>query len=241
MKSSLLALLLLLASACAAAAQTPAPPADAYALGDRKVFIPPPAGFVEATSRSEKIKKFFAATESPELDLLAVHLPAADMERMARGEVFDLGFYTKVSVSKRLRAADSPREYFAQLVAHLRANSPKVLDFKRPEMQSQLKHMNKGLSEMLKENAEIDLSQPVNLGEIQNTARSFGLLLLLQVKFAAGGAQTEKMLVAGTSAVWVRDRIVWVYTYRAFNSDKDADDLRAFTRRWLAEIVSANP
>ena len=154
----------------------------------------------------------------------------------------DLGFYTKVSVSKNLRAVDSSQQHFSRLVETLRANSSKFLDFNRPEMRAQLKHQNKGLSELLKENAQMDLSQPVKLGEIESTPNSFGLLLLIKVKFGVGGGQQkETMMVAGSSAVRVRSRIVWVYTYRVFNSDKDADELRDFTRRWLGEILRANP
>lgn len=239
MKSALLALPLLFALAGAAAAQ--APPEGTYRMGDREVSIPPPAGFVEATSRSAFVKRFFDATEAPALDLLAVHLPAEDVAKLARGESPALNLYTKVSVSKNLRAVDSTPEYFSQLVAYLRANSSKVFDFNRPELRAQLKHQNKGLSEVLKEQAQLDLSQPVNLGEIVNTPNSFGILVLMKTKFEAGGKQAEKMLVAGTSAVRVRGRVVWVYTYKGFDSEKDADELRAFTRRWLADIVRANP
>ena len=239
MKKLLPALLLLAALAAAAAAQ--APSGDTYRLGDREVSIPPPAGFVEATSRSPFVKKFFEATEAPALDLLAVHLTTADMEKIARGEYSNLGFYTKISVSKNLRVRDVSQEYFSRLVATMRANSEKLLDFNRPEMRAQLKHQNKGLSDLLKENAQMDLSQPVKLGEIEGTPNSFGLLMLIKVTFGTGGEQNETMMVVGSSAVRVRGRVVWVYTYRAFKSDRDADELRAFTQRWLADILRANP
>ena len=233
--------LLLFALAAVAAAQTPAPAGNLYRMGDRTVSIPPPEGFVEATSRSETVKKFFEATEAASLDLLAVHLSAGDMEKIARGEFSDLGFYTKVSVSKALRAAATSQQNFSELVAYLRANNAKVFDLKSPEMQSQLRQQNKGLSDLMKEDSRLDLSQPVNLGEIESTANSYGTLLLMKVKFSRGDKQAERMMVAGASAVRVGDRLVWIYTYKNFESEKDADALRAFTRRWLADIIRANP
>lgn len=239
MKSLLLSLLLL--TTCAAGAGAQGPKGHSYRLGDRDVSIPPPGGFVEASSRSETIRKLFEATESPDLDLLAVHVPVDVMERVARGTHNDFEFYTKVSVSKNLREKDFSREDLANLVAYLRANASKVFDFKSPEMQKQFKHQNKGLTDLLKTDSLLDLSQPVNLGEIESTPDTYGTLMLMKVKFQSGSHQSEGLLAVGASMVRVKDRVVWIYTYRKFNSEKDNDELRAFTRRWLADIVRANP
>jgi hypothetical protein len=239
MKSFLLSLLLLMSCAAAAAAQAPA--GNSYRLGDRDVSIPPPGGFVEAASRSEAIRKLFEVTESPALDLLAVHIPSDVMEQVARGEHRDFEFYTKVSVSKGFREKDFSREDLAGLVAILRANASKLFDFNRPEMQKQFKHQDKGLTDLLKTDSKLDLSQPVNLGEIDSTPDSYGMLMLMKVKFQSGSYQKEGLLVGGASAVRVKNRLVWIYTYRKFDSEKDADVLRAFTKQWLAEILRANP
>jgi len=238
MKSIFLLLLTFAAGATQARAQ--ASPSQLYRFGEREVSIPAPEGFVEATSRSETVKKFFEATEAPALDLLAVHLPSDVMEKIARGEYPDLEFYTKVSVSKDLRAADSSAADFSNLVSYLRANSAKVFDFKSPEMQSQLNHQNKSLSELLKQDSKLDLSKPANLGEIESTPNSYGVMLLTKVKLKSGSEEKERLLISGASAVRVKNRIIWIYTYRAFNSENDADILRAFTKRWLADIVRAN-
>lgn len=249
MKSLFLTLLIFAAGADAAPAQTPRarqqqPASRAsehlYRMGDRSVSIPPPQGFVEASSRSENVKKVFEATEATALDMLAVHVSAEVMEKIARGEYPELEFYTKVSVPKRLRSVEQSQADFSNIVSYVRANNAKVFDFKSPEMQSQLKHQNKSLSELLKEDTRFDLSQPVNLGEIENTANSYGVLLLTKLKIQSDSKQLEKVLVSGASAVRVKNRLVWIYTFRTFNSDKDADILRDFTKRWLADIVRAN-
>ena len=240
MKPVLLSLLL---AACAvgAAAQAPAPTtraADAYRLGDREVIIPAPAGFVESTSRSERVKEFFTKTEEPDSDFLASHISTEDMERILRGEKFDFGIYTKVSIQKRLRATDIKREDFSQIVANVRANSPRALDLKGPELQAELKRLNKRLDEKL---MQLDLSQPVNLGEFINTADAFGALILVKFKVTGVNGQRERVMVGSVSLVRVRARMLWVYTYKNFHTEKDADDLRDFTERWLADIRRANP
>ena len=222
--------------------QQPAPNASEhlYKMGEKSVSIPPPEGFVEATSRSEEVKKFFEAAEVEAMDMLAVHVPSEIMAKIERHEYPDFEFYTKVSVSKSFRDVAQSQDDFSKIVAYLRENNAKVFDFKSPEMQSQLQKQSKSLSELLKEDTRFDLSQPVSLGEIESTPDSFGLLLLTKVKFQIGGEQKEKMLVSGASAVRVKSRLVWIYTYKVFNTDKDSDILKDFTKRWLADILRAN-
>jgi hypothetical protein len=237
MKAVLLSLLIA-GLAAGAAAQTAAPAADVYRLGDREVVIPAPAGYVEATSRSERIKEFFTKTGSPDSDILAAHNSAEDMERILRGEKFDFDIYTKVSIQKRLRATDVTREDFSQMVAKMRAAAPKALDLKSPGFQADLKRLNEQLDEWL---MRLDLSQPVSLGDFVSTADAYGTLVLLKFKVTNSGGVKERLMVGSVSAVRVRNRLLWVYTYKNFHTEKDADDLRAFTERWLAEIVRANP
>lgn len=232
------ALLLLLTLALAAAAPAAQAQSNVYKLGDRSVFIPAPEGFAEATSRSPTIKQFFEATEASALDLLAVHVPNDVMARIERGQFENLDFYTKVSVSKDLRASTTTPAFFADLVSHLRASHIKML--KGPALMEERKRQNKALTELLKEETRFDFANPVSLGDIESTATSYGALLLIKVSLQSGAEKKQKTLASAVCAVLVKGRLVWVYAYKGFDTDKDADDLRAFTKRWLGEIVRAN-
>ena len=240
MRRLLWSTLLLVSFALCAAAQTPAPSDRVFKLGDREVSIPPPEGFVEAASRSAELRKFFEAAEAPMLDFLAAHIQAAVMEQFARGELPDLDFYTKVAVSKRLREVTYSREEFSKLVATISSDSPRLLDFDSPEMRALLKQQSKNVSAVIQEHMQASLSKAVSLGEIERTANSYGRLSLTKVTTELGDTRQEKLLLSGGCAVLVRGRVVWVYTYKTFNSERDADELRAFTKRWLAEILRAN-
>ena len=239
-------LLLLLLHATPAPAQTagarPGAASDVlFRMGAREVSVPPPAGFIEAASRSQSLKEFFQATEAPALDLLAIHVPSEVMDRIARGEHAEMDFYTKVSVAKNLREREIAPQFFAEIVSELRANSARLLDLNSPGMQAQLKSQNKNLSELLREETRVDLSQPVYLGEVESTPNSYGMLIIMKVNLQSGGAQARKTLVSAACAVRVRERVLWVYAYKTFKSDADVDALRSFTKRWLADIIRANP
>lgn len=211
-----------------------------YRLGTKSVLIPAPEGYEEASSQIDDVRRFFEATEAPDLDLLAVHVPVDILERLKTGERFNLSLYTKVSVPKRLREIDISLSDFSKRVSALQGNSAKVFDFTSPEMKAILQGNNKSMSDFFEREAKMDLSQPVNLGEIAKTDESYGVLLLFKVKFEIDGKQEELFVLGGVSMVRIKQRLVFIYTYRRFNSNEDAELIRNFTKQWLGQIIKVN-
>jgi hypothetical protein len=56
----------------------------------------------------------------------------------------------------------------------------------------------------------------------------------------SGDGEVTVPLVAGLSYVRVKQRLIYVYTYRRYNSATDVEVLRDFTRQWLGKILAAN-
>src|SRR6267142_3361625 len=78
-----------------AATQTLSVKSSSFQLGDKTVVIPAPEGFQEAASQFESIKERMSRTEDPGNDMLAVHLPNEDCEKLKHGESAQFNFYTK--------------------------------------------------------------------------------------------------------------------------------------------------
>jgi hypothetical protein len=209
-------------------------------LGAKSIAIPSPEGFDEAASQLELVKRFFAGTEDPNLDMLAVHLPIEDIERLRRGERFDLPFYTKISISKRNREADYSAADFSALVSHMQASGAKVFDFDSPEMKAKAQSTNKSLSELLEQETTMDITQPVNLGVIEQTPNSYAILFVIKVKFQSGGVQKEKLVASSATFARINQRLIYIYTYRLVNSKDDIDILKRFTKQWVSQILRAN-
>lgn len=214
--------------------------ADVYQFGRVRVAIPPPAGFEEAASQLETLKAVFQATEAPSNDLLAVHIAAADAARFRNGVVGMPDVYTKVSVLKSLREADTPAPEFSRLVSAVRSSFGEAMDPDGPTMKSTLKNIEEGLTNLTREQTRVDLSRPLNLGEVVSRPDVFGTMLLMNVKMQMGGRQVELPLLCVASFLRVRQRILFVYTYRKYRSPADRDALARFTREWLGQIAAAN-
>lgn len=246
MRRTLPLLLLLLIPATAAAQQGQpksdpplsrvTPVADLYHLGSRPVEIPPPEGFEDAFKKSERVASIMSATEDPNNEVLAVHLPSDVLARVLRGEVMGFDFYTKVSVPRMSKARDLTEAEFAGIISHFDNLSPQVLDVNGPVMKSAAKNLREGLSRVTGEQVQVDLDQPKTLGHFLKTKDAFSTMILLTLKTPGG----RLPLLCAASFVKANRRLLFVYVYRKFDSEKDAEVLRDFSRVWVERIVAAN-
>lgn len=213
---------------------------SAFQIGNKRVVVPPPANFVEATSQIPRVKEYFAATEAAGNELLAVHITSEDFELFKKGEYKDLDFYTKVSVSSQLKNSVTTQAGFADFVRVFKTNFPALSDPNGREMKTVLGKLSENLSKLGNEKTTFSLSQPLNLGTFIETPNAYGLILLAQVKFAANGKEDARSILGGMSAIRVRDKILFVYTYKRYEKEQDIADLKAFSKTWINQIALAN-
>ena len=233
------ALAVVLLTSVVAVSQT-AKTVTVFQLGDQEAKIPTPAGFEEAASQFENIKHHFTITEDPGNDMLGVYLTAADCNKLRAGEFGPFNFYTKVSVRRTVRAEDYSAERFANLVATFRKSGAQVLDINGTVMKNATERLGTGLSELNKQETKVDLGQPVNLGEFDTRPNIYSVMLLVNFKTKIGDNEVSTPILGGLSFVRVKRRMIYVYTYRKYESKTDAVILRDFTRKWIGQILAAN-
>lgn len=220
--------------------QTRKPSITTVQLGTQRTKIPAPLGFEEAASQFEKIKSYFTSTEDPGNDVLAVHMPQADCQKLRAGGFGPFNFYTKISIRKGNREREYSAENFAGLVAEFRKSGAKYLDVNSPLMKAAIDRLGKGATEINQEETQIDFSQPVNLGEFDTRPNVYSAMLLLNIKTQSADGEQSVPILGGLSYVRIGQRLVYVYTYRKFESQNDVAMLRDFTKRWIGQILAAN-
>jgi len=223
-----------------AVAQTRKADVATFHLGNQVIAIPAPIGFEEAASQFESIKNHFTLTEAPGNDMLAVHLPHADCQKLRAGEFGPFNSYTKVSVRSDVRSVDYSAERFANLVAEFRKNGSQILDINSPTMKATLEHLGKGLTELRKQETQVDMSQPLNLGEFDTRPNVYSVMLLMNFKTQSSDGEASSLIAGGLSYVRVKQRLIYVYTYRKYESSSDVEALRDFTKQWIGQILAAN-
>lgn len=221
-------------------AQTRKADVATFQLGTQSLRIPAPTGFEEAASQFEQIKTRFTTTEAPDNDMLAVHLLHADCEKLRAGESGTFNFYTKVSVRRAIRDVDYSAERFASLVAAFRENGSQILDINSPTMKGIVDRLDKSLSELSKQDTKVDLSQPVNLGEIDTRPNVYSVILLMNFTTKVGDSEQTVPILGGLTYMRAGHRLIYVYTYRKYESKADVGVLRDFTKQWIGQILAAN-
>ena len=230
----------LLVTGIAAQAQSHEVNAFSVRVGDKTIAIPAPAGFEEATSKFLQIKARFTATEAPENEVLAAHLSVEDCNRLRSKENALFEHYTKVSVLREARNLSISEPMFASIVADFRKNGSTYFDMNSAKMQDMFKQWDRELSKLESKEMKVGLDKPQNLGEFDNRPNVFSVLLRMQLSFESGGEQVTVPMLAGVTYLKVKDKVIFVYTYRRYRSQTDAETLRDFSIKWNNSILAAN-
>jgi len=211
-------------------------PSDGYQLGDRKVRIPAPKGFVDVSKTFEKVAARMRATEDPKNDVLAAYVPETFVPRLRESQDIDLDFYAKLSVSNTFRNTDITRQFFDAVIAEGEKNAGAYLDPNGPLMKGLEKSSEKNLTALLGSGTSLDLTGMKSLGFFEKSDKVFSGMLL--ANFELNG---RKISTLGTfSIVNVGKRIIFAYTYKMFPKGSDLVMLRDFAKQWTAAIVAAN-
>jgi hypothetical protein len=226
-------LLLVLAAATTLVAQTPS---DMYQLGDRKVRIPAPDGFVEISTTFGDVAARMRATEDPGNDFLVSHAPESFIPKLKVSQNIDLGFYTKVSIAKQARSLDVTPELFAGVVAAAEKNSGAYMDPNGPVIKGAEKNSGKGLSELSGVETTVAITGLKSLGYFEKTDKVFSYLAAANIEVSG----RKVSILFSTSFVYVNRRLVFVYVYKIEPKAEDERILRDFTKSWTAKIVASN-
>jgi hypothetical protein len=216
------------------------PSSSSVQLGDKVIVIPAPEGYEEASTQFKQIKDRFSATEAPENDMLLVHLPLTDCELLRQGSNATYAQYTKISVLRAARALNVTSAMMTQAVEGLRKSAPTFLDPNSPELQRMERHVSRRLSQADAKETKIDFGKPVMLGEFNVKPDLFSMLLLVTIKGSSGGVEVTRPMLLSVSYARVKERLIFVYAYRKFDSKVDVEPLKLFTEKWTASIIAAN-
>ena len=214
--------------------------ASSVQIGGTVILIPDPDGFEEGTSQFPAFKSRMEATEASQNDMLLAHLPVSDCELFRRGFNPTFNHYTKVSVLRTAREMTVTAAMMKELVANFRQNIGTYLDPNGQAMKDLERKVGQGLSQLDANETKIDFSKPQQLGEFDTRPDINSFLMLVTVKANVNGTEQTVLVLATTSIVRVKDRILFVYTFVKYRANTDMNTLKAFTTKWTTSILAAN-
>lgn len=217
-------------------------------LGDKVIVIPNPEGFEEGSSQFKEVKDRFTATESPEADFLLSHLPARECRLLRNGGSLMLNFYTKVSVSRALRARSLFNPDMKAAIDDFRKNSGAILDPDGPTMKAVMDKAERGLTDLSSTPVGINLGATQNLGEFDVRPDVYSVMLLFTYNVNSNGIKSTVPMLCSMTFLKVQHRILFVNVYRKISSlaamktelKPGMAEVKQFTTKWVNEILAAN-
>lgn len=180
------------------------------------------------------------ATEASQNDMLLAHLPVSDCELFRKGSNPTYNHYTKVSVLRAGREMTVSRAMMQQLVENLRKNFGSYLDPNGSAMKDLERKVGQGLSELDSKQTTVDFNKPQQLGEFDSRPDINSFLTLVTVTVNAEGTVQKVPVLATTSIVRLKERILFVYTFMKYRSNADINTLKGFATKWTTSILAAN-
>jgi hypothetical protein len=236
----LIAVVVVFAVGAQATSQTRKPENVSLQFGDKTVLIPPPEGLQEVSGKFQKLDTMFKASEPAQNDLLAVYLTDGDRERLERSEPPPMNYYAKIATLGVLRAQDVSSSTFETVVSDFKKNTDEYVDPERPETKQVIENLEQQFSKLNSTSANLEMTKPKNVGVFNVGPNTYSVLLLSSVTIKAGDKDFHRMVLAGASLVYVKNRILFVNCYRTYESRADLETLRTSITKWTKSIVAAN-
>lgn len=220
--------------------QTQKPDNLSVRLGNKTIVIPAPEGLQEVGDKFPTVTVTFKASEPPQNDLLAAYVTASDLQSFGRGEQPLMNYYAKISTLKAGREQHVSPALFQAVVAEFRKHTDQYVDPNQPTLKKLIEDFEQELSKLGSVPAKLELGKPKNLGTFNVGPNTHSIVLLSAVKVEAAGRGLSRMILAGASLVHVKNRILFVNSYRTYESEADVETMKESVRKWTNSILAAN-
>jgi hypothetical protein len=148
--------------------------------------------------------------------------------------------YTKVSVIRETQEQDVSKSFFAEVVGLIRKEGATLIDPNAPETKKLIENFEQELTKLKSTSTNLEVGKPTILGIYDVRPNAESTLLTMAIKLQAGTESVNRLLVVGASIIHVKDRMLFVNSYRTYQSRTDLQTMKDSTTRWIDSIFAAN-
>jgi hypothetical protein len=210
-------------------------------VGDTRLALPVPAGFVEPSIVAPGFRTMGEQMTARTNRLLALFVAEDDLRAATERRAPEMRRYFMVQT---LRAAEGQRigaADFAQAKTLLREQYQQMLTALRPTIQGQIDQASQRFGEHVGlDRFALKLGELRALEVFDEQTQSISLLAMSLLSVSAGGKTVEVPVAMGTTTLVVKDKLVYFFAYARYESDADLEWLRQATREWLPKVSLVN-
>lgn len=240
MYSALLAMILLLPSSDLLAQAAPSVVARLVNIGGISLTIPVPTGFADPAPSAPELRALAEQMTPPTNRLLVNFVLISDLRRHSSGQDADLDRYLFAQTARFAEDQLVSKANFSKLKSSMRQKKDEQTDRNVLKVNKLLAQMSKEESHKHGTAISLELGEVVPLGIIAETDSSLILGYLSRVAVRRGKLEDVRTMITILSAVAVKSKIVFLYTYSTFRSPKDIEWAKLVAQQWTAQLLNAN-
>ncbi len=187
--------------------------ARTIALGDAQIHLPTPPGMVDATD----IQPFgqFASRMLPQSnDLLALYLPASDLEHVERREA-GLSKYMMIQVARSRRSHHVTPTFFTRLSSSIKQNMDGLMAKANSQAHDSIAQSMADIKRDLDINGRFELGRARPLGVYHRSENNLGYLAFMAYMADIEGHALANGVLSATHVIHTKNRVLFVYAYES--------------------------
>lgn len=199
-------------------------------IGGTKILVPCPEGFVEVGPA----KRVFPS-EAPN-NLLGWFIRTNDQSGFEAGTIDVLRRYMQIQISKDAVYHQITPTEFSEVATAVSGQQDEIY-------RSAMTDVNKLLKKMASDNPDLSglrIDQPKALGTFLKTNNAVGFLMLMTLTVPGGDTPKQVPMLAATTLLRVREKLLFQYVYAAADDKKAVDWVKETSRTWARAIEKAN-
>jgi hypothetical protein len=206
-------------------------------VGDTKINVHAPLDFYEISELSPETRKYFEIMTPPSNSLLAVFVSEDDLGRIMKGESPNLQRYMILQTPRNFANNNISEMQFNQLVTYLKEQHNMLLSDMKDKIGSYLDDAADQISKDKDISLDMKIGQQVPLGILFEKLGILSFVNLIKFQVTVDGKSVDSVVVASTSLLKVKDRILYAYVYSIYDNQEDINWVRAKTKEWMDLIL----
>jgi len=175
---------------------------------------------------------------------LATFYSDSDLDRALRGQkdgaALAFNRWYMASVSRELENVRATLREFQEFKEEYRGQQVQLITQLEPRLRDFNKRVSTNMSADFDTSITANIGEPVPLGIVSEDSRSISSALLMQVSVSEDGQTRANTVVGVTSVVFVKGKLLFLYTYSTLQSPKDLEWAKQAAQEWVAQVTGAN-
>jgi hypothetical protein len=214
--------------------------ASEITVGTKQIDVPRREGFAEIRETFPDAFAFFRDMTPPGNNLRAVLVTEADAGALSESRRPEYGRYFLVQTNESLEDTNVNAGDFAQIKEASRSALEKIFAEQKPRIDEISKNLSKSLSKNLDAAVEMKIGETIPVVNNSESGRHFTFSSLSKQSVSFGGEESEYLLACTGSIVLLRERLIYLYAYSAYDTIDDLNWTQSEIEKWTAAAIEEN-